>query len=162
MPEPTIIKQCRKGNVNFPNTQGSGRRLVKICVTKQNGSEIINLDKLQLSDEVLEQAIHRGVIVNEYDEVETEDFNDDTGFRDDDYYPNLEEGAEDDYDEDDDEDDDKDVLEKMEASLRTLMRKYLKSQGLEGKIPRSKKPFGGLDSRTKGGSIFWTETRDIL
>ena len=41
MPEPTIIKQCRKVNVNFPNTQGSGRRLVKICVTKQNGSEII-------------------------------------------------------------------------------------------------------------------------
>ena len=143
MPEPTIIKQCRKGNVNFPNTQGSGRRLVKICVTKQNGSEIINLDRLQLSDEVLEQAIHRGVIVNEYDEVETEDFNDDTGFRDDDYDPNLEEEAEDDYD-------DKDDLEKMEASLKTLMRKYLKSQGLEGKIPRSKKPFGGLDSRTKG------------
>ena len=42
MPEPTMIKKCRRVNVNFSNSQGSGRRLVKICVIKrQNGSEIL-------------------------------------------------------------------------------------------------------------------------
>ena len=42
MPEPTMIKKCRRVNVSFSNSQGSGRRLVKICVvTRQNGSEIL-------------------------------------------------------------------------------------------------------------------------
>ena len=40
MSDPTIIKQCRRVNVSFFNTQGSGRRRVRICVTRQNGSEI--------------------------------------------------------------------------------------------------------------------------
>lgn len=42
MPEPTMIKTCRIVNVSFSNSQGSGRRLVKICViTRQNGSEML-------------------------------------------------------------------------------------------------------------------------
>ena len=42
MPEPTMIKKCRRVNVSFSNSQGSGRRLVKLCViTRQNGSEIL-------------------------------------------------------------------------------------------------------------------------
>ena len=42
MPEPTMIKKCRIVHASFSNSQGSGRRLVKICVvTRQNGSEIL-------------------------------------------------------------------------------------------------------------------------
>ena len=39
MPEPT--KQCRKVHVNFSSKKGVVTRLVKICVRRQNGSEII-------------------------------------------------------------------------------------------------------------------------
>ena len=39
MAEPT--KQCRKVHVNFSSKKGMVTRLVKICVTRQNGSEII-------------------------------------------------------------------------------------------------------------------------
>ena len=39
MPEPT--KQCRKVHVNFSSKKGVVTRLVKICVTRQNASEII-------------------------------------------------------------------------------------------------------------------------
>ena len=39
MPEPT--KQCRKVHVNFSSKKGMVTRLVKICVTRQNASEII-------------------------------------------------------------------------------------------------------------------------
>ena len=42
MPEPTMIKTCRRANVSLSNSQGPGTRLVKICViTRQNGSEIL-------------------------------------------------------------------------------------------------------------------------
>ena len=41
MSDPTIVKQCRRVNVSFFNTQGSGRRRVRICVSRQNGSETI-------------------------------------------------------------------------------------------------------------------------
>ena len=36
MQEPIIIKQCRRINVSFSNTQGFGRKLVRICVKIQN------------------------------------------------------------------------------------------------------------------------------
>ena len=39
MSDPIIIKQCRRVSISFFNTQGSGRRRVRICVTRQNGSE---------------------------------------------------------------------------------------------------------------------------
>ena len=40
IPEPTMIKKCRKANVNFSNSQGSGTRLVKFCIiTRQNRPE---------------------------------------------------------------------------------------------------------------------------
>ena len=42
MPEPMMIKQCRRINVSFSNTQGHGRKLVRICAKIQNGpAEII-------------------------------------------------------------------------------------------------------------------------
>ena len=37
MPEPMIIKQCRKVIVSFFNAQGFGRKLVRICYNIQNG-----------------------------------------------------------------------------------------------------------------------------
>ena len=37
MPEPTIIKQCRRINLSFSNSQGLGRKLVRICSKIQNG-----------------------------------------------------------------------------------------------------------------------------
>ena len=39
MSDPIIIKQCRRVSISFFNTQGSGRRRVRICVSRQNGSE---------------------------------------------------------------------------------------------------------------------------
>ena len=39
MSDPIVIKQCRIVSVSFFNTQGSGRRRVRICVSRQNGSE---------------------------------------------------------------------------------------------------------------------------
>ena len=40
MPEPTMIKKCRRANVSLSNSQGSGTRLVKFCIiTRQNRPE---------------------------------------------------------------------------------------------------------------------------
>ena len=53
MPEPTMIKKCRRVQMSFSNNQGSGRRLVKICViTRQNGSEMLTAQFVDTSTDL--------------------------------------------------------------------------------------------------------------
>ena len=53
MPEPTMIKKCRIVHASFSNSQGSGRRLVKICViTRQNGSEMLTAQFVDTSTDL--------------------------------------------------------------------------------------------------------------
>ena len=53
MPEPTMIKKCRRVQMSFSNSQGSGRRIVKICViTRQNGSEMLTAQFVDTSTDL--------------------------------------------------------------------------------------------------------------
>ena len=67
-----------------------------------------------------------------------------------DYSQEAEEEEEENSDKTESEDEGEDTMEAIKEDMRRLQRRIMKIQGLENKIPKSKVPFAGLSSRSKG------------